>query len=208
MAQIKRKIPFGTMPAHWGLKGKLRDIAKAEWEFDGEDLEYRLLEINLAGYSETDIAKKRLELDVKYRKITPEQAEIKLHELNSAGLSEKDNKLALLDIQKKYKHIDETEYEKARANILDEPYVRVAKIHTDPKNPAFGGIVLDWNESFIRYLEDNGYGPNPDPTTTVAHWFNDVCKNIALDAFDGQGDFTERMAPKEKDVIYRKDLEE
>jgi hypothetical protein len=202
----KKKLPFGALPAHWGLKGKLREVAKAEWELEGEALEYKLLEINLANYTEEDVARKKIALDRKYRKITDEEADIQRHELDSVGRSEKENKLAFLDLRYKHKRISDDEYEKEKAIILDEPYVRVAKIHTDPKNPAFGGIVLDWNDAFVRYLEDNGYTPNPDPATTVENWFNDVCKNIAVEAFDGVGDFNERLEQKTSDVIYHRDL--
>lgn len=39
-------IPFGWLPGHWGLKGKTREIAKAEYELEGDELELRLAEIN------------------------------------------------------------------------------------------------------------------------------------------------------------------
>ena len=39
------KLPFGTLPGHWGLKGKTREIAKAEYELEGYELKKRLLEI-------------------------------------------------------------------------------------------------------------------------------------------------------------------
>ena len=39
------KLKFGMMPGHWGLKGKTREIAKAEYELEGFELEERLLEI-------------------------------------------------------------------------------------------------------------------------------------------------------------------
>jgi hypothetical protein len=202
----KNRIPFGLLPGHWGLSGKLRDVAKAEWELEGEHLEYKLLEINLANYTDFEVTKKKYALDLKYKKITEEEHDIKLHELESVHRPEKENKLQFLELRKKHKRVSDDEYEKERSIILDEPYVRVAKIHTDPKNPAFGGIVLDWNDAFVRYLEDNGYSPNPDPATTVEHWFNDVCKNIAVEAFDGVGDFNDRLEQKTSDVIYHRDL--
>ena len=43
----KPLIPFSWMPGSWGLKGKTREIAQAEYELSGIELEQRLIEINL-----------------------------------------------------------------------------------------------------------------------------------------------------------------
>ena len=39
------KIPFNWMPGSFGLKGRTRDIAQAEYELTGYELERRLLDI-------------------------------------------------------------------------------------------------------------------------------------------------------------------
>lgn len=46
MAKRKPLIPFKWLPASWGLKGKPFEIAKANYELDGEDLERVLIQIN------------------------------------------------------------------------------------------------------------------------------------------------------------------
>ena len=46
MSSKKPLIPFAWMPGSWGLRGKTREIAQAEYELSGEELELRLLEIN------------------------------------------------------------------------------------------------------------------------------------------------------------------
>ena len=157
MAKRKRLIPFGALPAAWGLSGKSRALAEAEYYFDGEELERKRVEINIAEKTEKEV------------------------------------EVALLEIDKEYGKISEADYTRKKAVINNEAFIRVAKIETDPKNPAFGGIIFDYNEAFVLYLEEHGYGPNPDPDDTINEWFNELCKNIALDAFDGLGDFTERM---------------
>lgn len=48
MAKIHRFIPFGFWPSNWGLVGKRRQLAEAEYFYDGEDLERALLPINFA----------------------------------------------------------------------------------------------------------------------------------------------------------------
>lgn len=171
----KRILPFGAMPGHWGMSGKIKELAKAEYYLEGEELDRKKIEINIAEKSEKEVEAALLELDYKYGRITSD------------------------------------ELEKNRKTLLDEPFVRVAKLETDPTNPAYGGIVFDYNEAFVLYLEENGYGPHPDKDDTVNEWFNELCKNIALEAFDGFGDFSERMegagnrrTTMSEDVILKK----
>ncbi|MCK9532206.1 MAG: hypothetical protein M0R77_16850 [Gammaproteobacteria bacterium] len=45
MAKRKRWIPFGWLPGHWGLEGKVRDQARIAYEYDGTDREIKLLEL-------------------------------------------------------------------------------------------------------------------------------------------------------------------
>jgi hypothetical protein len=150
-------LPFGWAPAHWGLKGKLRDLAKAEYELSGEELARRKLEINLSDRPENEIKIESLKLDHKYG------------ELNDIDL------------------------EREIATVNDEPWVTIKTLETDPDNPRFGGVELDWNQAFIDNLEKHDYGPHPQDDDTVNEWFNDLCRNIALDAFDGVGDLQERI---------------
>ena len=53
----KTKLPFSMMPASWGLKGKSRAVAEAEYYYDGEDLEKALAEINSNSEEEKTIHK-------------------------------------------------------------------------------------------------------------------------------------------------------
>ena len=41
----KTKLPFSMMPVSWGLKGKTRAIAEAEYYYEGEELERVLANI-------------------------------------------------------------------------------------------------------------------------------------------------------------------
>ena len=52
------KLPFGTLPGHWGLKGKTREIAKAEYELEGYALELQLLLIKKDELSEDEYLKR------------------------------------------------------------------------------------------------------------------------------------------------------
>ena len=59
----KTKLPFSMMPASWGLKGKSRAIAEAEYYYEGEELEEVLAELG----ADSDVDKKVAKLDVKLK---------------------------------------------------------------------------------------------------------------------------------------------
>ena len=155
--KIKRLLKFGTLPGHWGLTGKLRELAEAEYTLDGEDLEKRKIEINIAEKTKKEVA------------------------------------VALLEHEVKYGRLAQKELAKQAATINNEPWVDIKTLETDPDNPRYGGVELDWNDEFVRNLEKHGYGPNPEDEDTVNSWFNDLCRNIALEAYDGIGDLQERI---------------
>ena len=204
----KRLLPFGALPGHWGMAGKMRELAKAEYYLEGEELERKKLEINIAEKTPEEIQLDSFRLDIKYGKLSEEDFERKRVAIEVTD--EKERKIALLKIDHKYGKIDDSELEKQTKTLREEPFIRVAKLETDPKNPAFGGIIFDYNEAFVLYLEEHGYGPHPDQDDTVNEWFNELCKNIALEAFDGLGDFAERVSsatnPRRgfsEDVLYK-----
>ena len=67
------------MPASWGLSGKTRAIAEAEYYYEGEDLEKILAGIN----AETDDDKKiaHLNIDLKHGKISKDEFNKKIAEI-------------------------------------------------------------------------------------------------------------------------------
>ena len=67
------------LPASWGLKGKSREIAEAEYYYEGEDLEKRLAELTAETEVDKEVAK--LEVDLKHEKIGKVEYEKKVAEL-------------------------------------------------------------------------------------------------------------------------------
>ncbi len=59
----KTKLPFSMMPASWGLKGKTRAIAEAEYYYEGNELEEVLATLN----ADTDTDKELAKLDVQLK---------------------------------------------------------------------------------------------------------------------------------------------
>jgi hypothetical protein len=174
----RKIIPFSWYPAHWGLKGKALEMAQAEFELEGVELRRKKIDININERTED-------ERNYQYAK--------SIIKVNINKMSEIDVKVALLDLKKEYKKRDEQEYEKEKATLLGEPWVVIKKLQTDPDDPRFGGVELDWNDEFVAKLELHGYGPNPEAEDTVNDWFNELCRNIALEAYAGVGDFEEAM---------------
>jgi hypothetical protein len=73
MAKIRRFIPFGMWPSSWGLTGSRRKRAYCEYHYDGEDLAYKLLEVDYSDPRDQETNEYKLEkvkLDYKYRYVT------------------------------------------------------------------------------------------------------------------------------------------
>jgi len=181
------KLPFGMLPAHWGTAGKTREIMKAEYELEpGYDLDVKLLSIKKDEFSEDEMARKCIELDKKYNRISESEYHRKLADLIK---DEKTKELAILELDYREGKISELTYNKTIATLKGEPWVTVLSMDFGGKGALEGSFELDWNDFFVKNLEKEGYvGPTPD--NIVNQWFMEVCKNVALEEFDGTGDFT------------------
>lgn len=180
------KPRFGILPAHWGTAGKTREIMKAEYELTGIDLDIRLLEINKDEYDKDTYTRKKWDIELKYNRITEQQ-----YHRNLITLIKDDTQResAILEVDYREGKVTPLEYEKRVATLKKEPWVTVLKMDFGGKKSLEGSFELDWNEYFVKNLEAEGYsGPTPD--NIVNQWFMEVCRNVALEEFDGTGDFT------------------
>jgi len=75
----KTKLPFGMMPASWGLSGKTRAVAEAEYYYEGEELEEILAELNADSDDDKEIAK--LEVQLKNGKLGQSEFDKKVAEI-------------------------------------------------------------------------------------------------------------------------------
>lgn len=184
----KRLIPFSWLPASWGLKGQSRDIAKAEYELEGKELQYALIDIKCKDGKSRDIAK--LGVDLEYGDITREDYCYRLNEIENPDKESKEYIKNKLKLDLSYNKITEIEYEKEIATLNEEPWVTVIKMHVN--DDGGGEFELDWNSFFIEQLHENGFiAPNDEHTVDL--WFSKVCKTIALEAFEGVGDTEEEL---------------
>ena len=98
------KLPFGMMPASWGLKGKSRAIAEAEYYYEGEDLEKALAELTAETDADKEVAK--LDIDLKNEKIGKVEYEKKVAEIREEpfinvlemGVNPEDAKVGFIEL--------------------------------------------------------------------------------------------------------------
>lgn len=190
---MKKKplIPFGWLPGHWGLVGKTRKIAQAEYELDGYELELELIDINMRDGPEKEYA--ILQVEKRYNMITPDA-----YERRSLAFIEdpKKKRIAELEYKHKWESMPDLEYEKEMATAKDESWVTIKNI-SPGENPGEGHMELDWNDKFVEELIAAGYEGN-DESDTVNNWLSELCKNIAMEKYSGVGDFDDLMEGKSK----------
>lgn len=180
------KIKYGLLPGHWGLKGKTRDIAQAEYELTGAALEKRLLDIKKDELTEEEYNRKLWDIELKYKEIDENTYHTKLIGLIK---DDKQRTIATLELDFRNGGMTRLEYEKATATVNGEPWVTVLNMDFNKKTSLEGSFELDWNDLFVDKLRSEGYSAT-SPDLIVNQWFMEVCRNIALEEFDGTGNFT------------------
>ena len=189
----KRIIPFAWYPAHWGLQGKAKEMALAEFQLTGTDLLRKKIDININERSPKEQKLGHLELDHRIKTLDDYDYAKAVIKVNLNKNDKKQVKVDLLKLKRQHNKINDSELAKQSADVLGEPWVIVKTLETDPDNPRYGRVELDWNDIFVETLELHGYGPNPDAEDTVNDWYNELCRNIALEAYAGIGDLEEQI---------------
>jgi len=177
-------IPFWMMPGSWGLKGKTREIAQAEYELDQDALAEKLLEINHRDDPNV-LAQKKLDLMLSSDNIGQYDYARQVVTLTTKDSTARE--MAMLDIDLKYEKISQLEYDRKKADLLKEPWVAMPKIHWNPLGKARAYFEMDYNEYFITQLKENGYeGSEPE---MVNQWMNDVCVGILEEINDMDAEY-------------------
>lgn len=168
-------IPFWMMPGSWGLKGKTKLIAQAEYESRTPyDLDSRLLAIHHGDNCDA-MATGSLDLSLKHGYITEYEHQQRTAELSNSSDETMAN-LAKLDIDLHHAKITQLEYDRNRADLLKEPWVSMPVINWDPAISDKTYFQLDYNDYFYKFLLSNGYEGEEDDV--VNRWINDVCISI------------------------------
>lgn len=114
-------------PASWGLVGKSREIAEAEYYYDGADLEYKLADIRLEG---ADLKRAIASIDYRYDLLDEYALERKY-----------------CDIEYENKDIDEYAY-KSRCLSIDKAYIKISD-----DDATLQQLVLDLKHKKITQKE-------------------------------------------------------
>lgn len=147
-----------------------------------------------------DLQKVILEFDLKHGKIDQYEYDKKLIDL-TFDVKDTLTEIALLEVEHKHNKITTREFNKQVATLKKEPWVDVDVI-VDDNNPQIGEFRFDWNAEFIEMLQDSGF-VSPKEDDVVQMWFNEVCRNVALEVFDGVGDFSDRVLGSEEDMMEK-----
>ena len=97
---------------------------------------------------------------------------------------------------------------KEQATLNGEPYVNVIGMEVDPNDINSGAFELDYNDKFVLNLIKSGYRMKDTDTDQmiVDRWFQQVCRNIALELYEQQqADPTNRHRTEPR-IVSRKDL--
>lgn len=176
------KIPFGWLPGHWGLSGPIREEARIYYEItDQREREIALAKLKITNKKDLDLA--LLEIEKKYNRLSDFDYDIKKIEIlysdNPEKYEEEKNELLF-----KYKLISEIDYERNKANIKKEPWIKIVSEFSLEENGSNKlGFKFEWNEYFITLLINNGY-KGPTEESIVEKWFNNVIKISLLESLD------------------------
>ena len=89
------------------------------------------------------------------------------------------------------------------ATAAGEPWVNVLSMDIDPEEINNGAFELDWNEKFIANLVRAGYQakPNEEEHVIIDRWFQNVCRNVALETYEqAQADPEVRAYTQNRDL--------
>tara|TARA_B100000929_G_scaffold290425_1_gene283925 strand:+ start:937 stop:1545 length:609 start_codon:yes stop_codon:yes gene_type:complete len=181
-------IPFGWLPGHWGLKGKTRERAEAEYKYTGYKLETALANIDIEDASK--LKQKQLEIDYKYGMIEEQDYDYAMLEFVTNPV---ERELRKLDLDYQYSDMKDIDYDKHKATIRKEPWVSVLDLNVRDDT---GNFELDWNDFFVEELKEAGFKGMSDEDI-VNSWFTRICRDIALEEYSGTGDFDEQLAEAE-----------
>ena len=175
-------IPFWLMPGSWGLKGKTREIAQAEYELEQGDLEEKLLEIN---YRDDPALLERKKLDLMLSSNNLTQYDYACRVVTLTVKDPNACAIAMLDVDLKYEKISQLEYDRKKADLLKEPWVSMPIINWDPAVSTRTYFQLDYNDYFYKHLLANGY--EGEEEEVVNKWLNDICISITeeINGMDG-----------------------
>lgn len=202
------KIPFRFLPASWGLKGKTRELAQAEYELEGYELEMKLAEINhrsdptalalaslhiqnrhnhisarqyreeVANIKLTGDALQKELLDIKFDYKELTELEYKTAVIKLMVAEGKDQDLEMNELNLDMGIITEAEFKKNEATIKGEPYVAVINSNYKPED-KLDGLYFEFDWNDLWIDELKANGYQGfTDDQIVQRWFEDLCRGV------------------------------
>lgn len=163
------------------LKVSLLKLDKKFEKITPEEFEYQSLDLKYSDKESKDYLIARAELDLKFKKITEVDLEYRILELNHSDHESTEFKIARVELDLKFEKIDENEAEKQIATLQGEPWFRiVGGDHRSNGDASRLTFELDWNDEFVEFLVQNGFGGQSDDEI-VDMWFTRTCREMMLD---------------------------
>jgi hypothetical protein len=183
----KPLIPFGVMPGHWGLKGKTRELAKAEYELDGYDLELRLCELN--NTDDVSFKLSKLDLDLKYGKISSYDYDLGLAIVSNTDKQERELELAILNVDFKHGKVSQKQYDYSLLEYekLSENDNKIASIKLDYKYGIISESEMNQTIATIKGEEWCDIRIIPDKDDPRYGSFKVDCNQLFLDKLQNVG---------------------
>ena len=122
------------------------------------------------------------------------------------GTADKVTKVPSTPKEKKVKEPELSAKEKA--TLAGEPYINILSMDIDPVDMNNGAFELDWNDKFVINLIKSGYKQRDDDTDQIMvdRWFQNVCRNVALEIYEQQQADPDNRYRAEMRVVKSKNL--
>lgn len=117
---MAKKLPFWIIPAHWGLSGKAKEIARINYYFDGYEADTQCAP--LIYLTEYEIDKALAEIDFKYNKVEELAFELKVLDidLKYKRITKDEHAKAAIDVRYKHHELNEQSYDAALVEIMED----------------------------------------------------------------------------------------
>jgi hypothetical protein len=214
----KRFIPFWMVPAHWGLSGKAKEIAKAYYYNDDYDADMLVAELTYLTPYEVDVAqldiKKKYnvlepldyliaqaDVQLKYSKITRDEYNVKLLDvkLSTGTITQKEYDMEIIELMPDSddKRLKAIEFAYRYEEITQQEYSK--EIFTLRKEPWIDlDVVLNPETNEVEFVFDyNEYfwkklkaegHPGNDEEEIIDNFVRDMGRKLATDDFSDDYD--------------------
>lgn len=122
----KRLFPFWMVPAHWGLSGKAKELARINYYNDGEEAD--LLSADIIYLTQYEIDKAKIEIKKKYNSISDLDYRLGVLaiDLHHARITKEEHDDNVMKVRLEFDDITEKDYESYKIELLpdgDEKYL-------------------------------------------------------------------------------------